>query len=270
MFSRVKVETSIEIDDKDSSDTKKPRITGCVFMPDGLAILCDHLNKNVKKLSPVFILKESIELDDQPWDVAVCDSSNVIVTLPRSKQLQVLQCTPNFRTVRTLHLERMCWGVAVVGGKIFVTCHNDLGEGEVQILDMEGNLQRKMGLNKDGSFMFTRPHYLTVNPLSGKIFVSDINHSSVTCLRPDGNVVYTYMHQNLTWPRGICVDGEDNVIVCSECAHNVQVVKPNGKLCDTAIKSTDGLDSPLCMAYRPSDKILIICGYYSTKVFKLK
>ena len=269
MFPSLKNECSTKVDVKLPSDTKTPRITGCVFMPDGLPVICDHLNQKVKTLSKTFILRESCDLNAQPWDLAVYNSSNVIVSLPRSKQLQFLQVVPKLEPGKVVQLDKMCWGVEVVADQIYITCHNDLGEGEVRILDMNGKLQKKVGFKRDGSFMFRRPHYLTVNASSRKIYVSDINISSVTCLKPDGSVLYEYMDQNLTWPRGICVDAEDNVIVCSECAHNVQVVKPNGKRYGTLVTSKDGLDSPLCMAYRQSDKMLFICCYYQSVVFKL-
>ena len=270
MFSSLKVECVTKIDVRLPDDTKSPRITGCVFMPDGLSVICDNLNQKVKTLSKIFVLRENVDLNAQPWDLAVCNNSKVIVSLPRSKQLQFLQVVPKLELGNVIQLDKMCWGVEVVAGEIYITCHNDRGEGEVRILDMDGTLQKKVGFQQDGSFMFTRPHYLTVNASSNKVFVSDINISSVTCLKLDGSLLYEYMDQNLKCPRGICVDEEDNVIVCSESTHNVQVVQPNGKRYGTLVTLKDGIYGPLCMTYRQCDKMLFISCYYKSVVFKLQ
>ena len=147
------------------------RISGCTVMLNGHLVLCDKTSENIKLLDSSWDLTGSLQLP-HPWDISVIDSNNVIVTSPGTKQLQYVQVFPQLKAGRVISLDKKCWGVHVSGGEIYMTCHNDPGEGEVRVFGRDGGLRRKLGINKYRSFMFTSPHYITVNP-SGEIFVSD-------------------------------------------------------------------------------------------------
>ena len=113
-------------------------------------------------------------------------------------------------TVRVVKLNKSFWGVAVLGSEIYVSCYNDLGEGEVRVLDLRGNLKRKLGIIKNGSYQFRDPDYLTVNTTGKKIFVSDCKILIITCLSPDGNIIYQYQNDDLLRSEALFVDDGDN------------------------------------------------------------
>ena len=156
-----------------------------------------------------------------------------------------------------IQLDQMCWGVRVVGSDIYVTCH-DGGEGEVRILDKNGNFRRRLGVNQDNTFIFTEPNHLTVSARSDKIYVSDWGQNKLTCLKTDGTVIFQYMDLELHGPRGVCVDDEDNVMVCGGDSNNIHVVTSDGKKHFVILTSKDGIKWPMCVAYRQTDKTLIV------------
>ena len=142
--------------------------------------------------------------------------------------------------------------------------------GEVRVLDLNGNLIRRTGLNQDGSCMFVYPYYIIVSPSSKNIYVSDIMHSTITCLKSDGRVVYQYTDQDLKRPKGICVDAYDNILVCGEDSHNVQIVTAIGRKHSTVFTAKNRLWKPNSTAYRQKDDTLIVGCFIQSRLLIYK
>ena len=244
-------------------------ISGCSFMPSGDLVLCDRNNGKVKFLDRKCKDKDSLSLNDKPWSLSVIDDSNVIVTLPDTKQLQYIQLVPHMKAGRVILLDKKCFGVAVVGNEIYVSCHNTPGEGEVRVLDPSGNLKRQLGVNKDGSYQFQNPFYLTVSTTGKKIFVSDYSTSIITCMEPDGNIIYQYKDGDLRYPEALFADAGDNIFVCGWNSDNVQVITADGRKHGTLISANDGLQQPYSIAFRESGNTLVV-GCLSNNIFCYK
>ena len=251
-------------------DKTRPWITGCTVMPNGHVVLCDRSNSKIKLLDGSTSLVGSLEFSD-PWDVSVLDTENVIITTPENRKLQVVQVFPHMKAGRTIQLDKECWGVEVSRGEIYITCHNEPGEGEVRVLDLKGQLKRRLGAGQGGSLMFAPPWYITVNVTGEKIFVSDWSTRTITCMTVDGDVVYQYNDNALGRPRGLYCDSGDNILVCGSLSNNVQVITADGKKNRTLLSSRDGLQLPCSIAYRDSDDTLLVscCDMKDILIFQL-
>ena len=241
---------------RSSDDNNKPRISGCTFMPSGHAVLCDTSNANVKLLDKALVLREHLKLCSRPWDASVVDDNNAIFTLPDTKQLQFIQVFPLLKTGRTIKLDKKCYGIAVFGDEIYTTQCNDSGQGEVHVLDLNGNRKRKVQTN----VKLYSPDHITVSRSGKKIFVSDghADTATVTCMTTDGNLVYQYKHKELIYPYGMYVDAEDNILVCDYIFTTVQMITADGKKYGTLLSSNDGIDRPYSIAYRETDDTLLV------------
>ena len=272
LFTELAVDTSQKVNIQLSSDSKCPWITGCTFIPDGGVVLCDHHNSNLISLSNTFTVKERLHLDSPPWDVSLVNSNSVMVTIPYMKKLQLIQVVPSLKIDRSINVGRKCWGVQVVEDLIYVTCHNDPGEGEVLVVDMNGTVTHRLGQLDKKSYFFSRLDYITVCPSSRKIFIADCDTDTVSCMLSDGTVVYQYKDAELRGLTVVCVDGGGNAIVCGYYSHNVQVIRADGTKCCTLLTSQDGVSSPRSVAYRQSDNTIIL-GCDNNKnllVYKMK
>ena len=240
----------------DSYNESTPWITGCTFLASGHAVLCENNNKKMKLLDKVLVLGESLKLDSKPWDVSVVDDNNIIITLPDTKQLQYIQVFPQLKTGRTVQLGKICRGIEVFGDEIYTTQYDDLSQGAVQVLDLNGNMKRKL----QSSFNFDRPDYITVSTSGKKIFVSDgVNSTArITCMTADGNLVYQYKDGELVMPFAMYVDAEDNILVCDSVSNCVHVIIANGKKYGTLLTSSDGISYPHSIAYRETDDTLLV------------
>ena len=262
-FTELKVKRHSKTNVRMSADRETPYITGCVIMPGDRVVLCDRYNNKLKLLDKSFKLQDSLDLPSGPWDISVVNDTTVIITLPDKKQLQYIEVAPRVKLGRVLQLDKMCWGVQVVGSDIYITCHSYVfgfghNGGEVRILDNNGNLKKRLGVNQDKTFMFKKPYYLAVSVKSNKIYVSDAGQDTVTCLKSDGTVIFQYKDPDLTWPRGMCVDDEDNVIVCGGNSHNIHVVTAAGKKSSVMLTAKDGIKYLQSVTYRPTDNTLIV------------
>ena len=264
------IQSQKQVHGKISDDGPKPRITGIAVMPTGEAVLCDFQNFKLKLLDSSDAIITSLKLNNRPYDVSVVDDKTVIVTLPGSTQLKYIQVFPQLAHGRVLKLDTMCWGVHVTCGKIFTSCHNEPVHGEVRILDLDGNLLQQLGVNQDGSFLFRRPCHITVSPSGKKLFVSDYDNDTVTCMTMDNHVIYQYRDVEMMGPRGLYCDSGNNILVCGQDLNNVQLITADGKKHGTLASSKDGLVEPTSLSYRDSDDKLIV-GMYNPKIslFKL-
>ena len=258
-----KVQSSSQVNLKAGDDEDPPVIYACTLMTNGDAVLCDGFNFKIMLLNSSGVLTGNMKLSSQPYDASVLDQTSVIVTLPEKKQLRVVQVYPQLKPGRVIKLDKMCCGVEVCKGKLYVTCHNNTytggGEkGEIRVLDLDGKVKRRLGVNQDGSFMFISPDYITVNSSGEKIFVSDYAKETVTCLSFDGRVIYTYKDANMREPIGLLCDSEDNILVCGWSTHTVQILTADGKGHCTLLTESDGLMFPRSIAYRGSDNTLLV------------
>ena len=256
-----KVQSRRRVNVKARGDKETPLIPGCTVMTNGDFVLCDGVNNKIKLLNSSGVLKGNMMLSSYyPYDVSVLDPTSVIVTLPGDKQLQVIQIYPQLKPGRVIQLDKQCFGVAVGKDELYVTCYHIAypRDGEIRVLDLDGKVKRRLGVNQDGSFMFEFLFYITVNSSGKKIFVSDYGTHTVTCMSVDGRVIYTYKDDSMRKPKGLLCDSEDNILVCGESFDNVQVLTADGKRHCTLLTASDGLKKPWSIAYRDSDNTLLV------------
>ena len=252
-----KVQSSSRVNVKAGDDKKTPGITGCIVMTNGDVVLCDSPNDKIKLLNSSGVLTGNMKLSSAPFDVSVLDPTSVIVTLPDNEQLQVVQVYPQLKPGRVIQLDKRGYGVAVGNGELYVICNNDHREGEIKALSLDGKVKRRLGVNKDGSFMFKFPCYITVSSSGKKIFVSDVNTGAVTCMSVDGRVIYTYEDDSMRKPLGLLCDAEDNILVCGGRSNNVQVLTTDGKRHCTLL-TVSWLNDSRSISYRDSDNTLLV------------
>ena len=263
-FTDLKIVGSSHVDITLEKDRYTPSITGCVVMASGKIVLCDFYNKALKILNHSFKIEDSMSLMAEPLDVSAVDNNSVIISVPYQKLLQFIQLHPKLETGFTIQFDQMCWGVYidVVGKEIYVTCHDNPGNGNIRILDMNGVLKGKIAVN-----LFKRPSCINVSTNSRKIFVSDRDSSCLACLMPNEQIVYKYKDQFLEHPRQCCVDKDDNIILCGEKSETVQIITKSGKKHVTLLTSDDGIRRPRCVLYKQTDNTIIIASGDHDKLY---
>ena len=260
LFPELKTELAYQIC---IDSTSIPSIVGCGIFPDGRIVLCDQENSKLILFSKSFKLEDTLTLASESYDVAIINDKKAIITIPHKQRLQFIEVSPTLTPGMVIPLDKDCWGVAFGGDEIYTSCFRLVGAssytGEVRIFDLDGHFKRKVGVDQNGRpNMFWTPFYIRVNDRSGKIFISDNENKTLTCLRSDGKVIYKYKAIDMKCPRGMSVDREDNVMICDEDSCNIFVVNKDGERKSSLITSKDGIRKPRCVAYGAKDGTLIV------------
>ena len=126
------------------NETKLQLNGGAAALQNGHCVVCDYDGKNIKLLhSYETRIKATLALKDNPWDVTAIDGCNVIITLPKVRQLKFIKVIPEMVPGRVIQLDKPCWGIQMARSvdEIYTSCYSDT-QGDILVLDMEGNLKR--------------------------------------------------------------------------------------------------------------------------------
>lgn len=188
--SRLKIESLRLFNIREEDDRSAPSIFGSGIMQNGDVLLSDFANCKLKLLDTrLEMITENLQLGDQPYDLSVIDGRSAVVTIPNRKQVQFVLVFPRLWATNFYQLEKKCFGIAVYGSEIYVSCHNHPGNGEVKVLGLKGNLIRRLGIS-NGRFQFLGPNYLTINKTGTRLYVSDWDKKVVTCMTTNGGTIY--------------------------------------------------------------------------------
>ena len=254
---------------KSHSDVHTPQVTGCCFMPSGDLVICDYKNQLVKSFSKVFSNTGNISLPVGPFGMAALDQHNCIVTMPGQKQLQLIQVLPSLQLASTIDVKKECWGVAVAGDKIFVTCYTPGNEdGEIRQYGMIGSLVTSLRIYQIGMHTIRRLDNLAISRSGDKIFIPDWETDTLSCIKPDGTLLYQYHNPELESPRGLFVDDGNYVIICGHEGRCVQVITADGRQHKTLLSKT--FYDPCSLAFRLTDGTLVIGCSRSEEMYYYK
>ena len=250
---------------KHSSDENEPFVKGLAFLERGELLIADYNNKKLKLLESTLKTKSTLVCPGSPYDVALINDNEAVVTLTdKQKLLFVKIIFPFMKCERSVKLNNDCKGVDVADDHIYVACSVAEDKPEVIILDLTGHVQRVIDIQKIAGNVSTLSH-ITLNPEGTKLYLTGLNQ--LLCLSIDGDVVFQCSDPE----SGIVVDGEDSTLVCSCCTCRILVVRPDGTKEQTLLSARDGLYNPYAITYRPRDSVLVVGGYVNELiVFKIK
>ena len=253
----MKVRSSRQVDVKLPNDSNMPFISGSVFLPSGELVLCDWANSKLKVLKENFTHKENIVVPGTPWDVSVVSDTEVVITLSDKQMLQFSQTIPKLSLGNTVHLHKQCHGIAVHDGLLYVSFY----EGDVLVMDRNGQKKKTVVFNQDTSFRFKTPLHIAVSK-SGRICVSENTSTpTICCMLFDGKSVYSYQDSALVFGGGMFVDDGENVLVCGYSSNNVHVIDKDGKRIKILLSAEDGSQYPRSITVRQTDNTLVVGGH---------
>lgn len=244
--------------------------TGAAFLVDGRLLLVDRQNKKIKLFAKNYRLLNSMDFASKPWDVDIISSTEVAVTLPEERAIQILNVDDvNFSLGDYFITSEACFGIKFVRGRFFTLAYDGFPPS-LLILDSNGKELASVAYDDDGSQLFSRPIYITSNTKGSLIYVADERRGSVTTLIETAEHCYSYSSVELGHAAGLALDNEENLYVCRNHAKSVQVVSPEGDRVKTLI-SHDMISYPRAIAFDVNDeRLLITQGDKSeVKIFQL-
>ena len=190
------------------------------------------------------------KLPSEPSDLAKSRDQQVVVVLPRIRQIMYLDVQDDIRLVTTLKTEKLYKYISVLPGNRLAVC--EIGRG-VDILDEGGRVIQT--LNRDS---IPRPSRLAVRGECLLIVTDDGN--SLTCVTSAGRV--TWRSRDLAREdglEGVACDMEQFVYVCDRNRHRVVQLTRDGQVIRDVITAHDGLSVPLSVCCVGDD--LYVCQW---------
>ena len=124
---------------KHTDNQTDPSVVGIAFVNKGDILFADYNNSRLTLLDPAFKVKVSNKCSGNPWDIAVIDHQEVIVSFPSAKMLQYYTVSPKLQAGRSINIsgKTMCWGVKVINDRIYVQYHAIAQDLQTLLLSMQ-------------------------------------------------------------------------------------------------------------------------------------
>ena len=142
----------------------------------------------------------------------------------------------------------------------------ELNNNRIQVMSREGESISIFGYRGPEKL----DHPTSCISYKNSFFVSDKDNHCIKTFNQSGTFLYKFGKQGnqdgqFSWPRGILVDNNDNLLVCDQCNNRVQQFSLDGRFTG---KSITHLPTPTGIATTPDGRILVTS--HTNKVFVLK
>ncbi|XP_071110225.1 E3 ubiquitin-protein ligase TRIM56-like [Haliotis cracherodii] len=194
-------------------------------------------------------------LNGSPCGETQLKENKVMVAVPLSCQIVTLEVTPDLRLLSTITTSKGYYSITVLSPSSLAAG----GDGCVDLLDMAGHVLGRIATHNKGRFVF--PFFMCVNN-KGNILVSDWGEKSVTCMTPEGGIVWRYVptgDKALTRPRGITTTSTGDILLADHDSNRVIQLTESGKFVRNVLTSQDGIPAPSGL-YIDRHESLYVCN----------
>lgn len=244
---------------------------GSTLLDDGRLLLTDWDNKKVKLLDTSYKVVDQLVLLGHPDDVCSTNPQEAAVTLTMQKLIQFIKLVPKMYISRIIITEEHCRGIDYHDGQIYVACggFKNEGDGKIVVYTVSGEHVKTIETNNFGQKIFTCPIAVTVVSDGRLIYVTDGKRGIVT-LTSNNDVVSVISTKDVSWPCGMCVDRNDNPLICNARSSNVIQFCGFEKVA-IVLTQKDGVRKPHSICYDPNNFRLIMTTHKSKfiSVFQL-
>ncbi|XP_071123278.1 uncharacterized protein [Mytilus edulis] len=234
-------------------DTKLTCVTGCSFLPDCRMIFSCAIEQMIRVYKPDGSLDFHIGNLCPVFDVTHIIAENAIALtsgyLEDSLQINLIDLKTR-KVKKTLKINAVNSGIAYSEDKLIYCA----GEKGIQMINLNDESIVNITKTKMSSWSY-------VACFGEKIFYTDCNDGSVTCIDFQGNIQWVFENKMvLRNPFGISVDGDGNVYVVGSNRNNVIVISPNGQNIRQLLTSKNGLKSPIAIHVDRSNYKMLVAN----------
>lgn len=244
-----KVKVQRQIDVKVDNDQETCNILGSCFTDDGDLLLTDSRNRSIKRLDrSTDEIKDYIHLHTSPHAICIISQTEAGVTTS-DHSLKFVSLQNKMVVTRTLTMKHICWGLAYVDGKLFISD----GAESVYIYDTDGRQLKQISTHISGNHIFQGSMHIAV--ARDRVFVAD-GDKCLVILDLEGNYLCTLDIVNILTCYTVCTD-DRNIFVSGHRSNNVVQLGHDFRLLGEIAK----FDSPLSLSFDKHNKTLCATGH---------
>ena len=227
---------------------------GCIFnsvdiSDTGDIVLSDFNNYTVKLFDQFGMFRSATKLNTPPRGVCILPDKLIAVALPEECVLKLMSIDGKFLAhVRELHTSFKAYRICDFRGKIMGICYSKACRS-LSIIERNGRVERTVTRKRD----YKGLGGVAFDPIKNYMYMSD--RDAITCFNSAGKQVFrnTYRRTDL---RGMALDCQGNLYVCSHDSGQILQIAPDG----TLIKSILVPISPQDVAVEPMGNKMIVVG----------
>lgn len=215
----------------------------------GEIILSDFNNFAVKLFDQNGIFRSSTKLNSPPRGVASLPDRVIAIALPEECVIKLMSTEGKFLSqMRELRTSFKAYRICNYRGKIMGICYSKACRS-LSIVERNGRVERTITRKRD----YKGLGGVAFDPIRNQMYMSD--RDAITCFDAHGKQVFrnTYRRTDL---RGMTIDCQGNIYVCSHDSGQVLQISPDGVL----IKSILVPMSPQDVAIEPMGTKMIVVG----------
>ncbi|XP_046571379.1 uncharacterized protein LOC124279582 [Haliotis rubra] len=257
------------IDGRVSDDDEEPYLQDItVLIIDGVqtCVVTDYNNNCVKSF---FTRKNhschrKLPLDNSPRGITQLNEKQVMVAVRDSHEIVTIEVTRDLVLLSTITTRTGYCSLAILNP-------SSLAAGDwqcVDILDMAGHVLRSVN-TYSGNSLFTYPDYMCVNN-KGNLLVSDCEKKSVTCLTPEGDVVWRYAptgDRALCNSRGITATTTGDILLADWSTCKVIQLTESGELVRELLTLEGDDETGMCGIFCDEDGFVFLCTNSEVKEY---
>ena len=236
-----------------SDDREDCHITGIAITNDGRRLLVDYRNNKVKLFSQDMKLLSSLSLSHSPWNIAVLNDQEAVVTTDE-KSLVLVNISGRHMSINTnITVSYDVYQISKYGEKLAVTCLiiDDPIPASVKLIDKTGRVY--WSAPSDDHTSFSGDMFVTSDIERNTVTVTDHWNFTLTVVNGDTGDVIKIRSEEDKWPKGVTTGPSGNIYVCYHESREVAVL--TGDLAEERIllSQQDGLGHhPLAISYDKS------------------
>ncbi|XP_053389564.1 uncharacterized protein LOC123550237 [Mercenaria mercenaria] len=243
---------------KTPSDTEVCNISSVCYLEDGSVILCDNINKKLKRLdSSSYTVKEYYDLPCYSWQMCPINKHEVAVSLYMKNEIHLISHSNEMRKTNEIKTDFVCYGLAHADGNLYISDKHT----SVYVYSVSGRKLKCISMDLYTSDKHTSVYAysvpgrklkcismkpskkrelnimnLAVSEDGSKIYVTCRNNGLII-LDNNGQVIRNFNGPEIQSPWGIFQTSSGSLLVASRGYNNVLQFRPRGQFIGKVIKS---------------------------------
>lgn len=244
------------------------KVKDLLLLENGHILLADVIGEIVVVGYPVLNVISRVKLSSAPNSMTQVDKNRVIVSLPSEKRMADLRFNGSNSSVKYIETGKSIFCVTscnLDSSRTVFVCEQGR-QGEMHYGPVNRNFSQWTTIHS----YFDNVNKLCVDSTDRTIFVSQQKRHKIVGIDFNGNIKFSFTHEKLHTPLGMCMAGSEDLYVCSYGTKKVLQINVRTRQMKDILCNVDGLNGPVHVSLGKDHDLCLIDDdcYQKIKIVK--
>lgn len=224
------------IDVRSQTDSIVPTISGICIQNNGLILMTDWENSNVKCLNQNYVITDTICLPGKPFDICCVDDDVVAVSETNKRLIQYILTRDKMSLSSSFKTGDACRGLAYYKELLYVACGGKRlkkeGKGHIEVYNKSGEPLKILHEN------LSYPGHIAV--ARAKVYVAD-SLNNLVVLDLDGKCLHNCNYKKMVNPMAVTDGPEGQLFLGGWTSHNIYILTESTRYVRSLLEKEDGI-----------------------------